>query len=144
MDKSEEAIRQTNFMINILPQVAQMNRGAWLETEVIVECYRDIDELLIIGGVIWGDNPDDDFFVASHGVQTPDSYWKVIIRGDDGRAIGWLIDNSVQATRSNLDAYLVSLRDLERLTDETFPTDDFRKDEVPTTSWQVPIGCDRS
>jgi endonuclease G, mitochondrial len=29
-----------------------MNRGAWLRTEEIVECYRNMDELLIIGGVI--------------------------------------------------------------------------------------------
>jgi endonuclease G len=50
-------------MTNILPQAANMNRGAWLQTEEIVECYRDIDELLIIGGVIWGNNPKDDYFV---------------------------------------------------------------------------------
>ena len=39
-------------MTNILPQAANMNRGAWLLTEEITECYRDIDELLVIGGVI--------------------------------------------------------------------------------------------
>jgi len=27
---------------------------------VITECYRDIDELLVIGGVIWGDDATDD------------------------------------------------------------------------------------
>ena len=30
-----------------------MNRGIWLLTKEIPECYRDIDELLIIGGVLW-------------------------------------------------------------------------------------------
>jgi endonuclease G len=39
-----------------------MNCGAWLLTEEITECYRDIDELLIMGGVLWGDNPNDNFF----------------------------------------------------------------------------------
>lgn len=63
-------------MTNILPQVAQMNRGAWLLTEEIVE-FRDIDELLVIGGVIWGNNPADDYFILSHGVKTPDAFWKV-------------------------------------------------------------------
>ena len=81
LDYSSAAIKATNNMTNILPQVANMNRGAWLETEEIVERYRDISELLVIGGVIWGNNPSDDYFVKSHGVKTPDAYWKVVIRG---------------------------------------------------------------
>jgi endonuclease G len=51
LDYSETAIKQSNYMTNILPQAANMNRGAWLLTEEITECYRDIDELLVIGGV---------------------------------------------------------------------------------------------
>jgi endonuclease G, mitochondrial len=74
LDYSKVAIRQSNFMTNILPQAANMNRGAWLLTEEITECYRDIDELLIIGGVLWGDNLNDDFFTESHGVKTPDAF----------------------------------------------------------------------
>jgi len=70
-----------------------MNRGAWLLTEEIIECYRDIDELLVIGGVIWGSNPDDDYFVQSHGVKTPDAFWKVVVRGSgkDERTIAWIV-----------------------------------------------------
>ena len=92
LDSSEAAIKATNSMTNILPQAANMNRGAWLQTEEIIECYRDIDELLVIGGVIWGNNPEDDYFVETHGVKTPDAYWKVIIRGtgQDERAIAWI------------------------------------------------------
>jgi endonuclease G len=59
LDASKVSIRQSNYMTNILPQVASMNRGAWLLTEEIVECYRDIDELLIIGGVVWGENTNN-------------------------------------------------------------------------------------
>jgi len=54
LDYSPVAIKQSNYMTNILPQAANMNRGAWLRSEEIVECYRDIDELLVLGGVIWG------------------------------------------------------------------------------------------
>jgi hypothetical protein len=86
---SEIAIWQNNSMTNVLPQAANMNRGAWLQTEEIVECHRDIDELLVIGGVIWGNNPADDFFLESHGVRTPDAFLKVIIR--EGRVIAWII-----------------------------------------------------
>ena len=141
LDHSKEAIRQTNTMTNILPQVASMNRGAWKHTEEIVECYRDIDELLIIGGAIWGDDTTNDLFVESHGIKTPDAFWKVIIRQD--RAIAWIIPNSVEAKHKNLDAYLVSVAEIERVTGETIPVDAFLKEDVPSTSWQIPIGCDR-
>lgn len=141
LDYSKTAIRQTNTITNILPQAANMNRGAWLHTEEIVECYRDIDELLVIGGVIWGNNPADDFFVASHGVQTPDAFWKVVIRED--RTIAWLIPNIQDATRQRVDDYLIDLETLEAMTGERFPVPNYLKTEKPETSWVLPIGCDK-
>ncbi|CAK0752970.1 hypothetical protein CCP3SC5AM1_1940006 [Gammaproteobacteria bacterium] len=39
-----------------------MNRGAWLMTEEIIECYRDISNLEVIGGPIWG-NDEFKFYV---------------------------------------------------------------------------------
>ena len=50
-----------------------MNRGAWLLTEEMTECYCDINELLIIG-VLWDNNPKDDFFTEAHGIKTPDFF----------------------------------------------------------------------
>lgn len=146
LDYSETAIRQSNYMTNILPQAANMNRGAWLLTEEIVECYRDIDELLVIGGVIWGNNPADDYFIQSHGVATPDAFWKVIIRGSgqNERAIAWVVPNSPEATKRNLDPYLVSIDELERLTGETIPVADYAKHDKPASSWMIPRGCDKS
>ncbi len=145
LDASEPAIKATNNMTNILPQAANMNRGAWLQTEEIIECYRDIDELLVIGGVIWGNNLADDYFVESHGVKTPDAYWKVIIRGtgQDERVIAWIVPNTQDATRKNLDHYLVSVDEIERLTGETIPVADYAKHEKPSQSWLIPYGCDK-
>jgi endonuclease G, mitochondrial len=142
LDYSRLAIRQSNYMVNILPQAANMNRGAWLYTEEITECYRDIDELLIIGGVVWGSNPSDDYFIQSHGVKTPDAFWKVVIRSN--RVIAWLIPNSQQATRKRIDDYLISLEDLEEITGETFPVDQYLKFEKPERSWLIPRGCNKS
>mgnify|MGYP000187931463 CR=1 FL=1 len=90
-------------MTNILAQAANMDRGAWLLTEEIIECYRDIDELLIIGSVIWGNNADDDFYIKSHCVKTPNSLWKVIIIND--RVTSWTVPNSSTVTRKQLDNY---------------------------------------
>lgn len=145
LDHSEVAIKQSNNMTNILPQAANMNRGAWLLTEEIVECYRDIDELLVIGGVLWGDNPADDYFVQSHGVKTPDAFWKVVIRGigQDERAIAWIVPNSQEAKRGQLDRYLVTVDEIERVTGELIPVADYAKHDKPSASWLIPRGCDK-
>jgi len=145
LDHSEIAIKQSNNMTNILPQAANMNRGAWLLTEEIVECYRDIDELLVIGGVIWGDNKTDDYFVQSHGVKTPDAFWKVVVRGigQDERAIAWIVPNSQKAKRGQLDGYLVTVDEIERVTGEKIPVADYAKHDKPSASWLIPKGCNK-
>ncbi|SJM90690.1 DNA/RNA endonuclease G, NUC1 [Crenothrix polyspora] len=146
LDFSAAAIKASNTMTNILPQAANMNRGAWLLTEEIIECYRDIDELLVIGGVIWGKNPADDYFVQSHGVTTPDAFWKVVVRGvgQDEQAIAWIVPNTQEATKKNLDDYLVSVEEIERLTGEKLPVADYAKQDKLTQSWMIPKGCNKS
>jgi endonuclease G len=146
LDYSELAIKQTNYMTNILPQVSQMNRGAMYFSEILVECHRDLSDLLIIGGVIWGDNPNDDYFLESHGVRTPDAFWKVVIRGtgEDERAIAWIFPNSAEATLKNADKYLVSIDEIERITGERIPVADYAKHDKPAVSWAMPIGCNKS
>lgn len=144
LDNSKVAIKQSNYMTNILPQAANMNRGAWKRTETITECYRDIDELLILGGVIWGKNRNNDHFIKSHGVATPEAFWKLIIRGRD-RVIAWVVPNTQVAKYKKLDAYLVSVEELEERTGESFPeVPGFRRSEKPEVSWILPIGCDQS
>lgn len=143
LDYSAVAIKQSNFITNILPQAAGMNRGAWLLTEEITECYRDIEDLLVLGGVIWGDNSADDFFVESHGVRTPDAFWKVIIRGTD-EVIAWIVPNSPEARRENLDDYLVSVAEIERLTGEKIPVPDDARTKKLRYSWMLPVGCNKN
>lgn len=146
LDYAALAIKTANTMTNILPQAVNMNRGAWMLTEEITECYRDISKLLVIGGVIWGNNPDDDYFVQSHGVKTPDAFWKVIVRGtgQDERIIAWLVPNSKEATQKNLDKYLVSIDELEKKTGDKIPIADYAKHDKPSGSWLIPYGCDKS
>ncbi|MSP28450.1 MAG: DNA/RNA non-specific endonuclease [Methylococcales bacterium] len=146
LDSSETAIKATNTMTNILPQAANMNRGAWLATEELIECYRDIDELLVIGGVIWGNNSSDDYFIKSHGVATPEAFYKVVIRGkgQSEKAIAWIVPNSQDATRKNLDKYIVTVDDIERITGESIPVADYAKHDKPSESWIIPKGCNKS
>ncbi len=93
-----------------------------------------------------GYNKKDDYFLDSHGVRTPDSFWKVIIRGTgaDQRAIAWLIPNVQQAKRKKLDDYLIDIATLEKKIGEKIPVADYAKGEKPASSWLIPQGCDKS
>ena len=80
---------------------------------------------------------------ASHGVATPDAFWKLILQGKD-RVIAWVIPNSPEATEARLDAYLVSIQELEARTNEVFyEVPDDAKWEKPAVSWLVPRGCNK-
>ncbi len=140
-DGSAKAIRETNYWTNLLPQTSSMNRGAWLETEHIIECLRDEVPLEVWGGPIWGSNFDDDYFVESHGVQTPAAFWKVVIRTDNRQANAWIIPNG-QAPASSLDRWLESVRTVEIVTGRSF--DAANKDSLPDAPWKRSDNCDIS
>ena len=140
-DHSANAIKETNYMTNILPQAAIMNRGAWVRTETITECRRDSEDLTVIGGVIWGQNKKDDYFLETHGVKTPSAFWKVIITEEE--AIAWLIPNSKAASWKRLDQYLVSIDTIETLTGETIPVSQKHKLNRLSSSWTISEGCNR-
>jgi endonuclease G len=76
-------------------------------------------------------------------VATPDAFWKVIIRGtgQDERAIAWIVPNSSKATKNQLDRYLVTIADIEKVTGESIPVADYAKTEKPSQSWIIPQGC---
>lgn len=144
LDHSVMGIKESNMITNVLPQARNMNRGAWLLTEEITECIRDIEPLHVIGGVMYGFNPHDDILLLTHRVQTPDYFWKVIIRQDSGDAIAWVIPNSSSARRSQLNQYLIRIGSLEEAVGEKFPVDDVVRYKVLERSWAIPSNCDRS
>ncbi len=126
-------------MTNVLPQAANMNRGAWLHTEEIIECYRDIADIHVIGGVLY-QKDSNYWFYQTHGIVTPSYYWKVIIKGND--SIAWIVPNTQAATRNSLDQYIVSVGELEPIIGESLPVNN--KQLKPKTSWPLPKGCNKS
>jgi endonuclease G len=145
LDGSAEAIKASNTMTNILPQTADLNLGAWLQTEEIIECYRDLEELLVIGGALWDEHTDNDYFVESHGLRTPAAFWKVVIRGGgpDEQVIAWLIPNTSDVQRNCLNQYLISVIDLERITGESLPVAEHLKTGQLDASWIIPKDCNK-
>ena len=171
-DHDKNIIRATNAMINILPQVDKMNRGAWLATEMIVECLRDEEVLTVLGGVVYpphGRSATATFFVESHGVVTPTHFWKVIVAKSDGRyakdngLLAFWMPNSANAVAKVAAKFVVSISQLERNLRaakaaagghspsgwplaslvEVFDLPKVTKDHVPEF-WGTLEGCDRA
>jgi endonuclease G, mitochondrial len=144
LDYSEQAIRESFFMTNILPMTQAVNLGAWGSTEKITECYRDKSELLVLGGAVWGNKRKDklnDYFVGSHNIRTPEFFWKVIIKGD-GETIAWWIPNDETAKAANLDKYLVKPSQIQVKGKIKLPeVPKAWRNKRPRTSWPIPQGC---
>jgi endonuclease G len=145
MDYDAEYIRRANYMTNIVPQVASFNRNVWLDAENVAECYRDLAPTQVYGGVVYSD-PSNDFFLASHGIRTPEQFWKAILTTDPAsgapKAIAWLIPNVDGLT--SLDPYLVSIAELEqRLGAEAVGISASAEVKAikPTKTWPLPAGC---
>lgn len=144
LDHLADGIRLSNRMTNILPQASGMNRGAWLRTEEIIECYRDIEPLEVWGGVLWGFDAGNDHFVASHGVRTPDYFWKVVVsKHNPERHIAWIVPNRSDATAGRLDGYLAPVADIEMFTGVKLPLPEASRQNLPLVSWLLPAGCDK-
>lgn len=143
MDHSKDAMGETFYVTNILPQQSKFNQssGAWFKTEEISECYRDITKLSIWGGVIWGNDDSNDFFIETHGIKTPDYWWKVIYRHDKKEYVAWLFPNHKSALASDIDNFLISIVDLKdalEFVPDFGPLEDSNKASVtPAGSWPV-------
>ena len=143
MDSSAESLKETFFVTNILPQNSTFNQssGAWFQTEIITECYRDITPLAIWGGVIWGNDTRNDFFVQTHGIATPDYWWKLIYRKDKKEYVAWLFPNHRSARAANINDYLISVTDLKaalRFVPDFGAIEDLdAANTTPLSSWPV-------
>jgi endonuclease G len=122
MDMDRKSRLESHYVTNMLPQVGSFNKGIWQATEQISSCIRESRDITVYGGVIF-DDPSNDIFLKSHGVKTPDYWWKVLVtKGQDGNTniISWLFPN--QEGLGALDQYLVSVAEIEsKINDDLGP-----------------------
>jgi len=144
MDYDAAYLLSANYMTNVVPQLASFNQGLWKETESITECYRDIAPIQVIGGVIYSD-ASNDFFLASHGIKSPDYFWKMLITtslNNQIETISWLFPN--QNGLTNLNSFIVSIDDLERRVGADLIGIDLAsaiKLQKAAKSWELPKNC---
>lgn len=146
MDGSEVSMAATFHMTNIVPQRAAFNRGVWQDTETLAECWRDIAPVQVFGGLQF-DDAANDFFLASHGVPTPDAFWKLLVSADatgQARAIAWWFEN--RDDLGALDANLISVAELKRRIGAAsvglpiLPA--ALEAERPAAGWPLPADCE--
>ena len=149
-DDSIQGMNASNLMTNIVPQLSSHNRITWYRTETLTECYRDIKPVKVIGGVVFGDMPEDlanDHFVKSHGIATPEAFWKVLVTTDESdqpTVIAWWIPHE-GGLGANLDPFVRTVREIEVLLgpyEDQIDIPDELKDIKPSRSWELPMGCD--
>lgn len=139
MDSDPVSIRQSNIMTNVLPQVAQMNRGAWYQTEVYVECRRNEFDLTVLGGVYRGTMPADGDFLVSHGVTAPEAFWKIAYWGN--QLIAWWVPNSEEAVASRIDDYITTVKEIENRVGYSIDVPDYLKEMKPFSTSARTASC---
>ena len=137
-DDNRATMQSSNSMANILPQASKLNRyGPWRFSEKLTECYRQLGEVEVWGGVIWGADSSNDHFYASHGVITPDYLWK-LIKFPNGTLNAWIFPNENATILADIDLYLVDYQLLSGLINQPLP---FEFDQA-ASSETLPAGCD--
>lgn len=105
LDENSESSKLANQFSNLAPQNAIFNRkkGAWYQTESIIECHRDLEELFIVAGTI--DDPltkDRDYFVSTFRQTTPDYWYRIIYWIQSNTYQAWIMPNSKESTKERL------------------------------------------
>ena len=104
-DGSAADSKTANQFSNLAPQAAKFNRsgGAWYASEMIVECHRDVEPLIVLAGVL--DDPattDRDYLVSSYGQTTADYWWKLIYWKESNVYKAWIMPNIDGSTETAL------------------------------------------
>lgn len=135
-------MKETNLMTNIVPQESTQNRkGLWRHIETIIECYRDLNTMIVVGGTVWGSDTRNDHFVNSHGVKTPDALYQIMMM-EEGSVFALMFPNDSTATKENALNYLVSVRDIENEVGYSIPyiPENF-KDKTESYIPRLPKDC---
>ncbi|GHF96744.1 hypothetical protein GCM10017783_05800 [Deinococcus piscis] len=114
---SAQAMAESFYLSNMVPQNHDMNTGVWAALESATRaCAKDRGGVFVLTGPVLGKNPA----IIGGGVAVPDALFKVIVSGKEARA--FVIPNKDQASDTNFGRYEVTPEMVEGLTSLTlFP-----------------------
>lgn len=112
---SPDAMKDCFVLTNIAPQHHSLNTGAWktLEGKERLWAQRD-SAIVIVAGPVYEN--DDNQRIGKTGVRVPGAFFKVMIAPylDEPRGIGFVYPN--MTAPGNMENYVMTIRDVERLT----------------------------
>jgi endonuclease G len=112
--QNDEAMSESFFLTNMVPQVPNHNRGIWkqLETKVRNWVVDDKKDLYVISGTIYNKEYKS---IGAGKVGIPDYLWKIAIDAKSNKSIAFLFPNSPLPVE-DLPKYIVSIEDIEQKT----------------------------
>jgi len=160
MTQNQELYSLSFFMTNISPMTKSLNTGPWKETEGLTKAWAK--DVHVFGGAVWEiRDPRVSWFRASHTIDTPKAYWKIIIAREGGALDRCLKGSSKDFPRQlafwmpniedldSMDKYVLSVSDLEKklLEHDQATSFDFTMKEScyrthgKCTTWPYPSDC---
>ncbi len=117
-----EAQLDTFYMSNMSPQRPNLNRRLWqrLEAVVIDRFVPRFGEVQVITGPVFPERFFDNVFNRVGLVEVPEAFYKIIaVPGDEPRVLAFIMPQEVRGDEP-LDAYLVSVDEIEARTGLNF------------------------
>ena len=110
---SEEAIRESFYLSNIVPQKLAFNKYTWKRiNDMIREWVKETGSLLIVGGPVLADAPFRTFGPSK--VSIPSRYYKVVLDTQGKKGIGIVVKNSMAS--GSLKPFAMSIDEVEKIT----------------------------
>lgn len=116
---NKEAMEQTFYMTNIVPQAKALNAGTWKNLEEKCRQWAAIDSAVyIVCGPVIDGNPIE--YIGDSRVYVPRKFFKVIISpyANPARGIGFIMPN--EKVEGGMQACAVSIDSVETLTGHDF------------------------
>lgn len=108
--QNEEAMSQSFFLSNMVPQVPNHNRGIWKQLETLVRNWvQEGKDIYVISGTIYG---KDAKTIGTNKVGVPDYLWKIAIDKKANKAIAFLLPNTAIPV-ADLPKYVVAISEIE-------------------------------
>ena len=114
---SENAMNQSFYLSNMVPQDTGMNSGIWASLESATRsCAKQLGSLYVLTGPIFEGKAK---YVGLHNVAVPSSLYKIVVSGNSARAF-IMPNRKLPPARSNFLRYQVSVNEVQRATGLTF------------------------
>ena len=111
--QSDEIMSESFFLSNMIPQIANNNRGIWKQLETAVRNLAVAgQDVYVISGTIYD---KDHKTIGDNKVGVPTKVWKVIINKTTGKSIGFIFPNEALPVK-DLPKYAVTVKMVEAAT----------------------------